>query len=232
MKTRPNEVCRGGRERPTLNFQCSGPRTRTKDENENELSKEIMKRKTGILLLVALVCFFEDDRCTNTQAAAQVSKQPILESVRGGIAFPAEKRMWTRIVGKVKVLDAHTVVFEDGTEVNLHWNMNAPDLEQKGLIGGSFYAAGKEAAEFLRKLIGDQTVTFIGRLEDKQKMRGPCFLGETSIEIEMVRNGWAISDHEGMDPWEIMARDNKRGLWRGEFVVPNRWRKGERLPGE
>ena len=142
--------------------------------------------------------------------------------------------MWTRIIGQVKVLNAYRLVFENGTEVNLLWNMSAPDLEQQGQIGDAFYAAGKEAAEFLRKLIGDQTVTFIGRPEDKggQANAGACFIGEMSLEIEMVRNGWAISDHEAMDPWEIIARENKRGLWRGGFVPPKRWRKGERLPGE
>jgi hypothetical protein len=31
---------------------------------------------------------------------------------------------------------------------------------------------------------------------------------------------------------EIMARENKRGLWRGQFVLPSKWRKGERLAGE
>jgi hypothetical protein len=35
-----------------------------------------------------------------------------------------------------------------------------------------------------------------------------------------------------MDAWEIIARENKRGLWRGKFTVPERWRKGERLAGE
>jgi hypothetical protein len=35
-----------------------------------------------------------------------------------------------------------------------------------------------------------------------------------------------------MTPYEIIARENNRGLWRGEFVLPERWRQGERLPGE
>ena len=56
--------------------------------------------------------------------------------------------------------------------------------------------------------------------------------GGIALNIEMVRNGWAISDHSGMDAWEIIARENKRGLWQGQFVVPKKWRQGERLPGE
>jgi hypothetical protein len=48
----------------------------------------------------------------------------------------------------------------------------------------------------------------------------------------MVRNGWAMAHHSGTIPYEVMARDHKRGLWRGEFVFPEEWRKGERLTQE
>lgn len=52
------------------------------------------------------------------------------------------------------------------------------------------------------------------------------------LQIELVRNGWAIARHSSMEEWEVIARENKRGLWRGQFVLPELWRKGERLPGE
>jgi len=59
------------------------------------------------------------------------------------------------------------------------------------LIGEKFYPCGKEAADFLKKLIGDKTVTFLGdRQEPKGKrLRGSCYVGETSLGIEMLRNG-------------------------------------------
>jgi hypothetical protein len=41
-----------------------------------------------------------------------------------------------------------------------------------------------------------------------------------------------MAHHSGMAPWEVIARENKRGLWRGKFVFPEKWRKGERLPQE
>ncbi len=134
----------------------------------------------------------------------------VKDEVRGGIAFRPEKRTWVRISGKVKVLAAHTVAYEDGSEVRLDGMMEAPELEQKGLIDGKFYPCGKDAAEFLRKLIGDRSVKCIVHREnvDGKKMRGgSAFVGETCLNIEMVRNGWAISDHEGMDGFEILARE-------------------------
>jgi hypothetical protein len=48
----------------------------------------------------------------------------------------------------------------------------------------------------------------------------------------MVRNGWAMAHHTAMASWESIARENKRGIWRGELILPADWRKGERLPGE
>jgi len=54
-------------------------------------------------------------------------------------------------------------------------------------------------------------------------------VGERSLEIEMVRNGSGIAHHSGITAWEIIARENKRGLWQGRFVLPERWRKAERL---
>jgi endonuclease YncB( thermonuclease family) len=159
----------------------------------------------------------------------------VRDEVRGGIAFPPAKRVWVRFTGKVQVLDARTLVFEDGTKVGLGGMMNAPELAQNGMIDGKLYPCGKEAAEFLRQLIGDRVVTCIAHpdnVKGKTVQWAFGFVGETSLDIELVRSGWAISDHEGMDPFEISARENKRGLWRGTFVVPQKWRKGERLPGE
>jgi endonuclease YncB( thermonuclease family) len=140
-----------------------------------------------------------------------------------------------RITGKVEVRDANTLVFGDGTEVTIGMGMDAPDLKQMAMNGDSLYPCGKEAAEFLKKLIGRQTVTFLASKDqdlEAKKLRGNCFVGETSLEIEMVRNGWAIAHHSGITAWEISARENKRGLWQGQFVLPERWRKGDRLKGE
>src|SRR5262245_19411644 len=73
------------------------------------------------------------------------------ETVKGGVYH--SKGDWTLITGKVKVKNGYTVVFEDGTEAEV---ADGIELEQVGMIGDKLYPAGREAAEFLRKLIGDR----------------------------------------------------------------------------
>lgn len=130
-----------------------------------------------------------------------------------------------RIVGPVKVIDANTLEFADGTRVAL--DMVAPDPGQQGKIGGKLYPCGQEAAEFLRKHIGDRPVTVF----DPKGNPRP-YLGDENIKHTMAINGWALADHSSLHAAEIIARENKRGLWRGEFVDPAEWRAGKRLPGE
>jgi endonuclease YncB( thermonuclease family) len=116
-----------------------------------------------IIVLAALVlCANVSSSDDKKPQGAEDKPKVVKEQVQGGIVFPADKRIWTRITGKVTVVNARTLRFEDGTEVCLSAAIDAPELEQKALIGESFYPCGKEAAEFLKKLIGDKPVTFIG----------------------------------------------------------------------
>lgn len=143
--------------------------------------------------------------------------------IDAGARWPAgavlTERPWTR--SKVKVLDANTLLLEDGTKYRL--NTVAPELDQMGLMDGRLYPAGQEAAEFLRRLIGDQPVLCFDRI---------AYVGDKNIIHELVINGWAMHHHSSTAPAEVIARESKRGLWRGRFVEPIDWRAGVRLPGE
>jgi hypothetical protein len=72
----------------------------------------------------------------------------------------------TRIIEEVKV--ARTLEFKDGTQIAL--GLAAPELDQKGMIDGDLYPCGKEAAEFLCKLIGDRPVMAI-----RDELPGCCW---------------------------------------------------------
>src|SRR5262245_24374780 len=149
----------------------------------------------------------------------------IRDEVPGSILHGGGKTTWRRIIGQAKVLDASTLEFADGTRIEL--DLAVPCPEQMAMMDGVLYPAGKEAADFLRKLVGDKTVYCL-------QGGGPwmAYVDEVNLERAMIVNGWALADHSSLHADEIIARENKRGLWRGQFQLPDTWRAGVRLPGE
>src|SRR5262245_35141924 len=150
------------------------------------------------------------------------------DRVKGSIHHAAGET-GDRLRGKVKVIDARTLEFADGTQVLL--TLVAPDLKQMGRMNGKLYPCGEEAAEFLRKLIGDNPVMAFGE-EGNRKDLWNVYMRDVNLEHAMVINGWALAHHSSLHAPEIIARENKRGMWRGEVVDPADWRKGKRLPDE
>jgi endonuclease YncB( thermonuclease family) len=159
--------------------------------------------------------------------ARPVDGKPVKDEVKGSILHGGGKHTWERITGRARVVDARTLEFDDGTRVPLH--LAAPDLDQQGLIDGKLYPCGKEAAEFLRKLIGDRPAACYYVAGQEKWL---AYVGDTNVTHEMIVNGWALAHHSSLHAAEIIARENKRGLWRGEFVSPDDWRAGKRLPAE
>jgi endonuclease YncB( thermonuclease family) len=195
-----------------------------------------------LVVLSGLLSFFgeapaEPERRGPFGQTAERKEKPkiVRERLRGQWRHPGEQRV--RITGRVSVIDANTLCFEDGTRFVVAGTVDAPDLEQPALLGTKLYSCGRDAAEFLRKLIDDRPVSFYafgegGDRDADKRLRGVCFVGETNLGMELVRNGWAIAHHSSMTPYEILAREHKRGLWRGRFLLPELWRKGQRLPEE
>jgi len=152
----------------------------------------------------------------------------VKDRVKGAIFHDKGKREWERITGRARVIDAHTLEFADGTRILLH--VVAPELGQMGMIDGAPYPCGKEAAEFLRKLIGERSVMCF--LVEAQDNKWIGYVADTNLAHALVINGWGLAHHSSLHPAEIAARENKRGLWRGQFLDPDEWRAGKRLHGE
>ena len=55
-----------------------------------------------------------------------------------------------------------------------------------------------------------------------------CYAGGFDIGQNMVHTGWALAYRQYSEQYVIIedqARENQRGLWRGEFMPPWEWRR-------
>ena len=66
------------------------------------------------------------------------------------------------------------------------------------------------------------------RLDRYNRYIGVCFLKELNLNKWMVRNGYAVAYRRYSKDYiedEKYAKKNKLGLWSGNFISPDKWRK-------
>ena len=121
---------------------------------------------------------------------------------------------------------------KDSGELRL-FGIDAPELHQTcaNRMGGD-YPCGREAQRALARLIKGYEIKCLVRETDRYG-RGvaACRAGETDINSEMVRRGWAIAYRKHGSPYggeEAEARKARRGIWQGSFEDPERWREAHR----
>ncbi len=124
---------------------------------------------------------------------------------------------------------------KDGTNVRLH-GIDAPELEQNCLrADGAIFKCGLYAASFLLEYIHNRPVKCHGNTQDingNWLMR--CYIEEKNINEHMVSEGWALAYEmlsRRYQPFEAIAKKNKKGIWAFHFTNPWEWRKGKRMPG-
>jgi len=58
-----------------------------------------------------------------------------------------------------------------------------------------------------------------------------CYLEDININQELVKSGWAIAYKYYSKDYikdEKIAKDNKNGIWQGEFIEPYIYRKNNK----
>jgi len=132
------------------------------------------------------------------------------------------------ISGVPRITDGDTIkIFSK--KIRLH-GIDAPEKKQICSKNFKKYYCGKDAKKALIKKIDGKPVVCKTQenLDRYKRYIGICFLGEVNLNKWMVRNGYAIayrrySKHYIKD--EDYAKINKRGLWAGNFIYPEKWRK-------
>ena len=132
------------------------------------------------------------------------------------------------ILGVPIITDGDSIKI-DNKRIRFH-GIDAP--EKKQICNKNFkkYSCGKKATSALKKKIdGKQVVCKVSNKLDRYKRYlGTCFVGEVNLNKWMVRNGYAVAYKRYSDDYirdEEYAKKNKFGLWSGQFIHPEKWRK-------
>ena len=135
------------------------------------------------------------------------------------------------ITGPARIIDGDTIDIE-GQRIRLH-GIDAPETFQTCIADDVSWPCGRHATAALVEFIDVSTVRCEGEDTDRYgRTIAVCYVRGADIEAWMVANGWAMAYRKYSLDYvdeETAAQDARVGLWRGEFVPPWDWRKGERL---
>ncbi len=131
------------------------------------------------------------------------------------------------IFGKAKVIDGDTIhIYKN--KIRLH-AIDAPETNQTCNKNNKVWNCGIESTKFLKKLIGKNKIECITTGKDQyNRFIGICYKNNLDLNSEMVLNGWAIAyRYYSMDyvEEEEVAKQQKKGIWSGEFEEPYLFRK-------
>ncbi|MDD4556311.1 MAG: thermonuclease family protein [Alphaproteobacteria bacterium] len=131
-------------------------------------------------------------------------------------------------LASVRVLDGDSLRLSKKEEIRLI-GIDAPEYKQKCYDSqGNAYDCGEKAKKALIKLVKGKKVTCQKLKKDIYKRDlSECFVGEKSLNLEMLKQGWAVvyrSKDERLLEAQAYAKENKLGMWQGKFMKPELWR--------
>ena len=132
------------------------------------------------------------------------------------------------ISGFANITDGDTIKI-DNKRIRFH-GIDAPEKKQICNNNSKKYSCGKRATSALSKKINGNQVSckVQDRLDRYKRYIGVCFVGQVNLNKWMVRNGYAVAYRrysKDYIPDENYARKNNLGLWSGNFIHPEKWRK-------
>jgi len=139
------------------------------------------------------------------------------------------------IAGTVSVIDGDTLQMRD-ERIRLE-GVDAPEARQQCLdADGKFWRCGQAAANALDDWIAGNPLNCKTHGRDKWgRVLATCTVRGESVQAWLASHGYAIAYRHYSTAYvtaEDTAREEKIGVWAGEFIPPSDWRKGLRLAGE
>jgi endonuclease YncB( thermonuclease family) len=132
------------------------------------------------------------------------------------------------ISGLAVITDGDTIKILSN-RIRLH-GIDAPEKNQKCIKKFKEYNCGLAATAALDEKINKSLVKcLLQKNKDKyNRYIGVCFVETENLNKWMVRNGHAVAYtrySKDYAPDERLAETNKLGLWSGDFLRPEKWRK-------
>ena len=132
------------------------------------------------------------------------------------------------INGVANITDGDTIKILNN-RIRFH-GIDAPENSQNCLIKSKKYSCGKIASAALSKKISKNIVKC--KVQDKKdrykRYIGVCYIKKINLNKWMVRNGYAVAYRKYSKDYindEEYAKKHKLGLWAGNFMSPEKWRK-------
>lgn len=136
------------------------------------------------------------------------------------------------VSGPARAADGDTLNFT-GVPVRLH-GIDAPELAQRCTRDGVSWACGREAADRLAGLVAGKSVRCEQRdIDDYGRAVATCRVGGADLSAAMVDAGLAIALPHFTAAYianEGRAREQRRGIWAGEFERPSAYRAAHPAP--
>ena len=144
------------------------------------------------------------------------------------IFFLTFKAIAGEIAGSPIITDGDTIKIIN-KRIRLH-GIDAPESKQLCKKNFTEYRCAIIATEALIKKINKNQVRCIvqDRLDRYKRYIGVCFVKTINLNQWMVRNVHAVAYRRYSKDYikdEDYAKKNKLGLWSGDFLNPEKWRK-------
>ncbi|MBV9252233.1 MAG: thermonuclease family protein [Acetobacteraceae bacterium] len=144
-----------------------------------------------------------------------------------GLALFSTQAQAGQISGTATVVDS-TVIEINGQRIML-WGIDSVMRKQTCTVGGKFWQCWPAAVRDLQLLVdqGPTTCELVGEPDAYGRVLGRCTVNGQSLNEELVRRGYAVARVNEAPEYaavEAEAKEEKRGLWQGQFLTPSEFR--------
>lgn len=147
----------------------------------------------------------------------------LLAACAAVVAMLPEKPPGAVLQGIGHAVDGDSVRL-DAVDIRLA-GLDAPELRQTCERAGQNWNCGAAARSALASRLGRGPVTCTSRGLDRYgRTLAICAVQGQDVNAALVREGMAVA-YGGYEREQAEARDARRGIWAGQFMPPQEWRR-------